>query len=128
MHYNFLYKIFSLFSFFEFYIANLNSMNNRYNLFQSTVSSPPNFWKNTCSSHSSTNQQCLPFISGLSTQSSRNGMPFVMSGGSGFSSNDQSTFGSRTSNTQQSSKDSFLKPDRFSMNSNYESDRLIQMD
>ena len=127
MHHNCLSKILALFSFFKFYIVILNTMNNKFNLFQSTVSSPPNFWKNTCSSNSTTNQQCLPFSSGLSSQSSRNGMPFVISGGSGFSSNNQSTFGSRTSYTQQS-KDSFLKPDRFSMNSNYENDCLMQMD
>jgi len=96
---------------------------------QSTVSSPPNFWANKCSQHSTSNQQSLPFNSGYSSQSSRNGTPLLFNGGSsGFSSNNQSTVSSRTSGFQTSSRESFLKPDRFSMNSNYENDRLMQMD
>jgi len=91
---------------------------------QNTVSSPPNLWMKSCPNHSSTNS---PFNSDYSSQSSRNGeSAFIIGGNSGFSSNNQSTFGSRTS--VKDSRDSFLQSSRFSMNSNYENDRMMQMD
>jgi len=92
---------------------------------QNTVSSPPNFWVNACSSSSSTSlqQENLPFSSGFNSKSSRNGNAFIFGGNSGFSSNNQSTFGSRTSNSMKNSYSN-----RFSTNSNYENDRLMQMD
>lgn len=102
---------------------------------QSTVSSPPNMWMNSSPNSSSpsssygSSPQDNPFSSGLSSQSSRNNgdNPFFVNGNSGFSSN-QSTFGSRTSNSVEKARDSFSQSSRFSTNSNYENDRLMQMD
>eukprot|EP00092_Neocalanus_flemingeri_P031486 GFUD01034195.1.p1 GENE.GFUD01034195.1~~GFUD01034195.1.p1 ORF type:complete len:193 (-),score=34.46 GFUD01034195.1:463-1041(-) len=100
------------------------------NTVQSTVSSPPNMWMNSSPNSSyGSSPQDSPFNSGYSSKSSRNeDNPFFVNGNSGFSQSNQSTFGSRTSNSVKNARDSFSQSSRFSTNSNYENDRLMQMD
>jgi len=91
------------------------------NKLECTVSSPSNFWTNSCPSHSSISQKNLPFNPG----NSRSREPFLVTGASSASFNNHSTFSSRTPSFQPSF---LLKKDRFSMSTNYENDRLMQMD
>jgi len=100
------------------------------NKVESTVSSPPNMWTHSCSSSTNSHQNCLSLNSGYNSQSfNRSGhTSYIIGGNTSFSSNNQSTFGSRTHQCGKELRDSFNKPDRFSINSSYENDRLMAMD
>jgi len=97
------------------------------NIVQSTVSSPPTMWGNSCSTSTNSHQHWASNNSAYKSQSfNRSGhTSFLMGGQNSFTSSSKSMFGSRT---QQCSKDSFIKPHGFSISYNYENDRLMAMD